>query len=40
MRLEEIYQFFVKEPVIYLSKEQAVCYVLSILLLGESYVRN
>ncbi len=37
MKLEEIYQFFVKEPVIYLSKEQAVCYVLSILLLGESY---
>jgi DNA-binding PadR family transcriptional regulator len=37
MRLEEIYQFFTKEPVTYLTWEQAVCYILSVLLMEESY---
>lgn len=37
MRLEDIYQFFQSPPPIYLSQELAVCYVLSVLLKGESY---
>lgn len=37
MKLEEVYQFFNQEPVTYLTCEQAVCYVLSVLLLEESY---
>ena len=37
MRLEDIYQFFQNPPPIYLSQELAVCYVLSVLLKGESY---
>jgi DNA-binding PadR family transcriptional regulator len=37
MKLDEIYQFFASPPVIYLTKEQAVTYVLSVLLSGESY---
>jgi DNA-binding PadR family transcriptional regulator len=37
MKLDEIYQFFANPPVIYLSPEQAVSYVLSVLLEGESY---
>lgn len=37
MKLEEIYQFFTKPPAIYLTQEQAVCYMLSVLLEGESY---
>ena len=37
MKLDEIYQFFASPPVIYLSPEQAVSYVLSVLLSGESY---
>ena len=37
MKLEEIYQFFTEEPVTYLTWEQAVCYILSVLLAGESY---
>nr|WP_233222875.1 helix-turn-helix transcriptional regulator [Chroococcidiopsis sp. CCALA 051] len=38
MRLEEIYQFFANPPAIYIRQEQAVCYVLSVLLdEGESY---
>ena len=36
MELEEIYQFFAKEPVTFLCPEQAVCYVLSVLLKKES----
>jgi DNA-binding PadR family transcriptional regulator len=37
MRLEDIYQFFQNPPPTYLSQELAVCYVLSVLLKGESY---
>lgn len=37
MKLENIYQFFANPPVIYLCQEQAVCYILSVLLEGESY---
>jgi len=37
MKLEEIYQFFAAQPPVYLSCEQAVCYVLSVLLESESY---
>ncbi|MDZ4876714.1 MAG: hypothetical protein CLLPBCKN_006149 [Chroococcidiopsis cubana SAG 39.79] len=37
MQLEDIRYFFTNPPAIYLSPEQAVCYVLSVLLEGESY---
>jgi DNA-binding PadR family transcriptional regulator len=37
MNVEDIYQFFHNPPPIYLSKELAVCYVLSVLVRGESY---
>jgi DNA-binding PadR family transcriptional regulator len=37
MKFEDIYQFFNNPPPFYLNKELAVCYVLSILLKGESY---
>lgn len=37
MKLEEIYQFFINNPATFLTVEQAVCYVLSVLLEGESY---
>lgn len=37
MKFEDIYQFFDNPPPIYLSKELAVCYVLSVLVRGESY---
>ena len=37
MKLEDIYQFFQNPPPTYLSQELAVCYVLSVLLQGESY---
>ncbi|OWY64014.1 PadR family transcriptional regulator [cyanobacterium TDX16] len=37
MTLEEIYQFFATQPPVYLTPEQAVCYVLSVLLESESY---
>lgn len=37
MKFEDIYQFFHSPPPIYLSKELAVCYVLSVLARGESY---
>lgn len=37
MRLEDIYQFFQNPPPTYLSQELAVCYVMSVLLKGESY---
>ena len=37
MQLENIYQFFQNPPPTYLNEEQAVCYVLSVLLQGESY---
>lgn len=37
MKFEDIYEFFNSPPPIYLSKELAVCYVLSVLARGESY---
>ncbi|MBE9126641.1 PadR family transcriptional regulator [Coleofasciculus sp. LEGE 07081] len=37
MKFEDIYQFFQDPPPNYLNKELAVCYVLSVLLEGESY---
>jgi DNA-binding PadR family transcriptional regulator len=37
MKFEDIYQFFQDPPPIYLNKELAVCYVLSVLLRGDSY---
>ncbi|MBD2306419.1 helix-turn-helix transcriptional regulator [Chroococcidiopsis sp. FACHB-1243] len=37
MQLEDIYQYFANPPEIYLCQEQAVCYILSVLLEGESY---
>ncbi|MFB6277782.1 MAG: PadR family transcriptional regulator [Halothece sp.] len=37
MKFEDIYQFFENPPPTYLNRELAVCYVLDILLQGESY---
>jgi DNA-binding PadR family transcriptional regulator len=38
MKFQDIYLFFEEPPLVYLSKEVAVCYVLSILLeRGDSY---
>lgn len=38
MKFEDIYQYFKEPPPVYLSKEVAVCYVLSVLLeYGDSY---
>ncbi|MEC4983430.1 MAG: PadR family transcriptional regulator [Oscillatoria sp. PMC 1068.18] len=37
MKFEDIYQYFDSPPPIYLNKEVAVCYVLSVLVRGESY---
>lgn len=37
MKVEDIYQFFQAPPPIYLNKELAVCYILSVLLHGDSY---
>lgn len=37
MQLEDIYQFFTNPPPLELGREQAVCYILSVLLQGESY---
>jgi DNA-binding PadR family transcriptional regulator len=37
MKFEDIYQFFNDPPPNYLNKELAVCYILSVLLNGESY---
>jgi len=37
MKFDDIYQFFDNPPPIYLTKELAVCYVLSVLVRGESY---
>lgn len=37
MKFEEIYQFFKDPPPFYLNKELAVCYVLAVLLRGDSY---
>lgn len=38
MRLQDIYQYFLSPPPVYLGKEVAVCYILSILIhIDESY---
>ena len=37
MTFEEIYQFFQEPPPIYLNKELAVCYILSVFLQRDSY---
>lgn len=37
MKIEDIYQFFQNPPPIYLNKELTVCYILSVLLRGDSY---
>ncbi len=37
MKLEDIYQFFENPPPTYLCQELAVCYILYVLLQGESY---
>lgn len=37
MKFDDIYQFFRDPPPNYLNKELAVCYVLFVLLQGESY---
>jgi len=37
MKLEELYQFLVTPPATFIGQELAVCYVLSVLLEGESY---
>ncbi|MBZ8181357.1 MAG: PadR family transcriptional regulator [Oscillatoria sp. PMC 1051.18] len=37
MKFEDIYQYFDSPPPVYLNKEVAVCYVLSVLVRGESY---
>ncbi len=37
MKFEDIYQFFRDPPPIYLNKELAVCYILSVLLERDSY---
>ena len=36
MKIEDVYQFFLDPPPIYLNKELTVCYVLSILLQADS----
>ncbi|MGB7086850.1 MAG: PadR family transcriptional regulator [Phormidesmis sp.] len=37
MKFEDIYQFFEDPPPVYLNKELAVCYVLSVLTCHDSY---
>lgn len=37
MKFEDIYDFFQNPPPTYLNKELTVCYVLSVLLSGDSY---
>ncbi|AKG23895.1 PadR family transcriptional regulator [Calothrix sp. 336/3] len=37
MKLEDIYKFFENPPPIYLCQELAICYILYVLLQGESY---
>jgi DNA-binding PadR family transcriptional regulator len=37
MQFEDIYEFFQTQPFVYLNKELAVCYVMSVLLQGDSY---
>lgn len=37
MKFEDIYKFFLNPPPSYLSKELAVCYILAVLVDGDSY---
>lgn len=37
MKFADIYQFFENPPPIYLTKEQAACYILSVLMQEDSY---
>jgi DNA-binding PadR family transcriptional regulator len=37
MKIEDIYQFFENPPPTYLCQELAICYILDVLLQGESY---
>lgn len=37
MKFEDIYRFFQAPPPFYLNKELAVCYVLAVLIRGDSY---
>jgi DNA-binding PadR family transcriptional regulator len=37
MKFDDIYRFFRNPPPLYLNQELAVCYILSILLEGDSY---
>jgi DNA-binding PadR family transcriptional regulator len=37
MKFQDIYQFFEDPPPVYLNKELAVCYVLTVLLQQDSY---
>ncbi|MBO1348691.1 MAG: helix-turn-helix transcriptional regulator [Hormoscilla sp. GUM202] len=37
MKINDIYEFFLEPPPIYLNKELAVCYILSVLLGADSY---
>jgi len=37
MTLKEIYQFFQTEPPLYLNQELSICFILSVLLQGDSY---
>ncbi len=37
MKLEDIYDYFARPRVTFLSQEEAACYVLSVLLQGKSY---
>ncbi len=37
MKFDDIYQFFQAPPPFYLNKELAVCYVLAVLMRGDSY---
>lgn len=37
MKFEDIYRFFQAPPPFYLNKELAVCYVLAVLVRGDSY---
>ena len=37
MKIEDIYEYFARPPVTFLSQEETVCYVLSVLLKEELY---
>jgi hypothetical protein len=37
MTFDDIYRYFQSPPPVYLNKELAVCYILSVVLQGDSY---